>query len=85
MSHKFSIYLTHKVTSRKKKTKHVVASEKHHIIGVDGMDDVDENNNYAEIQLFTDFPMKISAVKKNLPKIILPWEQKGVKGKVVTG
>ena len=49
------------------------------------MDDVDEYNNYAEIQLFTDFPMKISAVKKNLPKIILPWEQKGVKGKVVTG
>ena len=48
------------------------------------MDDVDEYNNYAEMRLFTDFPKKISAVEKNLPKDILPWEQKGVKGKVVT-
>ena len=34
--------------------------------------------------LFTDFPKKISVVEKNLPKYILPWERKGVKGKVVT-
>ena len=63
----------------------MVASGKQHIIGVDGVDDVDEYNNYAEMQLFTDFSKKISVVKKNLPKDILPWEQKGVKGKVVTG
>jgi DNA-binding transcriptional regulator PaaX len=37
------------------------------------------------MQLFTDFPKKISAMEKNLPKDILPWEWKGVKGKVVTG
>ena len=49
MSHKFSIYLTQKVTSPKKKTKHVVASEKQHIIRVDGVNDVDEYNNYAEM------------------------------------
>ena len=67
----------------KKKTKHVVASGKHHIIKVDGMVDVDEYNKYAEMQLFTDFPKKISVVEKNLPKDILPWERKGVKGKVV--
>ena len=48
------------------------------------MDDVDEYNNYAEMRLFTDFPKKISAVEKNLPKDILLWERKGVKGKVVT-
>ena len=58
----------------KKKTKHVVASRKQHIIGVDGMDDVDEYNNYAKMQLFTDFPKKFSIVEKNLPKYILPWE-----------
>jgi hypothetical protein len=52
----------------------MVASEKQHIIGVDGMDDVDEYNNYAEIQLLTDFLKKISALVKNLPKDILPWE-----------
>ena len=49
------------------------------------MDDVDEYNNYAEIQLFTNFPKKISVIEKNLPKDILPWKRKGVKGKVVTG
>ena len=48
------------------------------------MDDVEEYNNYTEMQLFIDFPKKISAVEKNLSKDILPWERKGVKGKVVT-
>ena len=48
------------------------------------MDNVDEYDNYAEMHLFTDFSKKISVVEKNLPKDILPWERKGVKGKVVT-
>ena len=56
----------------KKKTKHVVASEKQHIIGVDGMDNVEAYNNYDEMSLFIDFPKKISVVKKNLSKDILP-------------
>ena len=67
----------------KKKTKHVVASEKQHIIGVDGVDDVEAYNKCDEISLFTDFCKKIEAVEKNLPKDVLPWERKGVKGKVV--
>ena len=54
----------------KKKTKHVDASGKHHIIGVDGVDDVEAYNNYDEMPLFTDFPKKISVVEKNLPKDI---------------
>jgi hypothetical protein len=68
----------------KKKTKHMVAFEKLHIIRVDGMDDVEAYNNYDEMPLFTDFPKKINVVKKNLPKDIFPWKQKGVKGRVVT-
>ena len=68
----------------KKKTKHVVASRKQHIIEVDGVDDVEAYNNYDEMPLFIDFSKKISVVEKNLPKDILPWERKGVKGKVVT-
>ena len=82
VSHKFSICLTYKVTPPpKKKTKHVVASRKHHIIRVDGVDDVETYNNYDEIPIFIDFSKKICVVEKNLPKDILPWEQKGVKGK----
>ena len=84
VSHKFSICLNHKVTSPPKKTKHVVASGKQHIIGVDGEDDVEAYNNYDEMPLFIDFPKKISGVEKNIPKDIMPWERKGVKGKVVT-
>ena len=53
---------------RKKKTKHVVASGKQHIIGVDGVDDVEAYNNYDEMPLFTHFPNKISVVEENLPK-----------------
>jgi hypothetical protein len=62
----------------------VVVSEKQHIIGVDGVDDVEAYNNYDEIPLFTNFCKKIEIVQKNLPKNILPWERKGVKGKVIT-
>ena len=68
----------------KKKTKHVVASRKQHIIRADGVDDVEPYNNYDEMSLFIDFPKKISVVEKNLPKDILSWEQKCVKGKVIT-
>ena len=48
------------------------------------MDDVEAYNNYDEMPLFTNFPKKINVVEKNLPKDIMPWERKGVKGKVVT-
>ena len=62
----------------------MIASRKQHIIGVDGVDDVEAYNNYDKMPLFTDFPNKISDVEKNLPKDILPWERKSVKEKVVT-
>ena len=33
----------------KKNTKHVVASEKQHIVRVDGVDDVEKYNNYTKM------------------------------------
>ena len=68
----------------KKRIKHVVVPRKQHIIGVDGVDDAEAYNNNDEMLLFTDFTKKISLVEKKLPKDIMPWERKGVKGKVVT-
>ena len=53
----------------------MVALEKQHIIGVDGVDDVEAYNNYNEMPLFTEFPKKIGVVEKNLPKDILPCEK----------
>ena len=40
------------------------------------MDDVEAYNNYDEMPLFIDFSKKISVVEKNLPKDILPWNEK---------
>jgi hypothetical protein len=62
----------------------VVVSGKQHIVKVDGVDDVKVYNNYDEMPLFKDFCKKIKIVKKILPKDILSWQRKGVKGKVVT-
>ena len=62
----------------KKKPKHVVIPGKQHIIGVDGVDDVEAYNKCDQMPLFTDFINKIGVVEKNLPKDVLPWERKGV-------
>ena len=58
----------------KKKPKHVVIPGKQHIIGVDGVDDVEAYNKCDQMPLFTDFINKIGVVEKNLPKDVLPWE-----------
>jgi hypothetical protein len=73
----------HSILPPKKRIKDVVVPGKQHIIRVDGVDDVEAYNNYDEMSLFTDFTKKISVVEKNLPKDILPWERKGVKGKLL--
>jgi hypothetical protein len=39
-----------------KKLKHVILPEKQDIIGVDGIDDVEEYNHYDEMNIFTDLP-----------------------------
>jgi Domain of unknown function (DUF4216) len=69
----------------KRKTKHVVISGKQRIICVDGVEDVEEHNQYEEINLFTDFPRKIKTVESRLPKEICPWERRDIPGKIVTG
>ena len=48
------------------------------------MDDVKAYNKCDEMPLLTGFCKMIEVVEKNLPKDVLPWERKGVKGKVVT-
>jgi hypothetical protein len=56
------------VLPTKKRIKHVIVPGKQHIIGVDGVDDVETYNNYDEMSLFTDFTKKISVVEKTCPK-----------------
>lgn len=47
------------------------------------MEDIDDNN-YGKMDLFKDFPRKMSALEKNLTKDMLPWEQKGAKENFVS-
>ena len=59
-----------------KKTKHVVVLGKQDIIGVEGIDDVEEYNQYDQINLFTDLPEKIKDEK--------PWVRKDGESRIVT-
>jgi phage anti-repressor protein len=60
----------------------VVVPGKQHIIGVDGVDDV-EAYNYDEMSLFIDFTKKISVVEKTAQRHIA-MGMKRCQGEVVT-
>jgi hypothetical protein len=56
-----------------KKIKHVVVPGKQDIIGVDGIDDVEEYNQYDEMNLFTDVPQKMRILEASIRKDDKPW------------
>ena len=43
--------------------RHVFISGKQRILGVDGVEDLEEHNQYCEMQLFTDLPNKIKLIE----------------------
>ena len=54
--------------------KHVVVSKKQRIVGVDGVQNPEEYNNYAELSLFTDHRQKIKLVETHVNKTkMMPW------------
>jgi len=60
----------------------VVASGKQHIIGVDGVDDVEAYNKCDEMPLFIDFCKKIEAVERTCPKMYCHGNEKVSRGKL---
>jgi hypothetical protein len=63
--------------------KHIVVSGKQKIIGVDNVEDNDEDvNQFEEMPLFTN-PMNIKHIEKIFDKNLLLYMQKGGKGKFV--
>ena len=65
--------------------RHVVISGKQRILGVDGVEDLEEYNQYCEMQLFTDLPNKIKQVEAQVEKSnIVPYLHTDTEGKVVT-
>ena len=66
-----------------KKQKHIVASGKQSIIGVDGVDDIDAYNRYDALDFFTDLPNKIKSVETSLNGV-KPWLHTDGDPKIVT-
>jgi hypothetical protein len=52
----------------KDSNKNVVVSEKQRIVGADGVQSLEEYNNYTELSLFTDHPRKIKLVETRINK-----------------
>jgi hypothetical protein len=63
--------------------KHIVISRKQKIVGVDNVEDNDEDvNQFEEMSLFTN-PMNIKHIEKDFDKNLLLYMRKGGKGKFV--
>jgi hypothetical protein len=63
--------------------KHIVISEKQKIVGVDNVEDNDEDvNHFEEMSLFTN-PMNIEHIEKGFDKNLLLYMRKGGKRKFV--
>jgi len=72
------------VVDSAKKTKHVVVPEKQDIIGVDGIGDVEEYNQYDETNLFTDLLQKMRTIEASIRKDEKPWTRKDGESRIVT-
>ena len=63
----------------------MVISGKQRVLGVDGVKDLEEYNQYCEMQLFLDLPNKIKQVEAQVEKSnIVPYLRTDTEGKVVT-
>jgi hypothetical protein len=63
--------------------KHIVVSRKQKIVGVDNVEDNDEDvNQFEEMSLLTN-PMNIKHIEKDFDKNLLLYMRKGDKGKFV--
>ena len=67
-----------------KKIKYVVVSGKQDIIGVDGIDDVEEYNQHEKMNLFTDLPQKIRIIEASIRKDDKPWTRIDGESRIVT-
>jgi len=67
-----------------KKTKHVVIPGKPDIIGVEGIDDVEEYNRYDQMNLFTDLVEKMKIIEAGIRKDDKPWAHKDGESRIIT-
>jgi hypothetical protein len=55
------------------KSKHVVFPGKQQAIGVDGVSDLEDFNQFNDMSLFIDHPTKIRNVERSIPRNSMPW------------
>jgi hypothetical protein len=66
------------------KLKHVVFSRKQQTIGVDGVSDLDEFNEFSDMSLFIhDHPVKIRNVERSIPQNSFSWVRHDRQGRTV--
>jgi hypothetical protein len=64
--------------------KHIVFPGKQQAIGVDGVSDLDEFNQFSDMSLFVDdHPVKIRNVERSIPQSSLPWVRHDGQGRTV--
>jgi len=68
-----------------KKQKHIVIPGKQNIIGVDGVEDVEQYNQFEEMNLFQDLPHKIQHVEASIKKGEMPWARNDGEPRIVNG
>ena len=55
------------------KPKHVVFPGKQQAIGVDGVSDIEDFNQFNDMSLFIDHPTKIRNIERSISRKLLPW------------
>ena len=67
-----------------KKIKHVVVPGKQDIIGVEGIDNVEEYNQYDQMNFFIDLAEKMKIIEAGIRKDDKPWAHKDGESRINT-
>jgi hypothetical protein len=65
--------------------KHIVVSGKQRILGVEGVIDVEDYNQFEKLILFKDHEKIIKKIEASIPKSEKPWLRTDCEGRIVKG
>jgi hypothetical protein len=65
--------------------KHIAVSGKQRILGVEGVIDVEDYNQFEELVLFKDHEKRIKKIEASIPKSEKPWLRTDCEGRIVKG
>uniref|UniRef100_K3Z005 Transposase-associated domain-containing protein n=1 Tax=Setaria italica TaxID=4555 RepID=K3Z005_SETIT len=65
--------------------KYIAVSGKQRILGVEGVVDIEDYNQYKEFDLFKDHERRIKCVEASIDKSIKPWLRTDYEGRIVKG